>query len=565
MNNDIQVLTHREHVLTRPNMYIGSIDLNESLEYCEDQGKITRKKLSYVQGLLKIVDEIIDNAVDICIKTDFKADKVQVQIDRTSVTVTDNGVGIPVVETEQGWMPVLAWGKGMSGSNFTDENRTQAGMNGIGSFATNCFSKEFIGISDDGKKRLTVKFTNNAESYHLSVGKSTAHGCVVQFIPDFARFKLEGFDDTHIALLSQRVQMLALTYPQITFTFNGTKVNARSFKAFVEKFNRPYETVEDKNYAYAVMPADDEFEQYSYVNGLKITSGTHIDVFVNAISAKLKEKLEKKYKGIKPSDIKSHLFICCVLRHFPNAKFDSQSKSVITNSQAEINAFLSIDYDTFVRKILKNDEITSKITEIYRIREEMKRRDQLKGLEKSRKVKDDKYTPSITKNNYLLICEGYCLSEDTPLYTLNGVKTIKDINVQDELLGSDFKPVRVLAKTASLRRTLRIKTHGGDIVCSEKHRLMVYDTQEKVFKYATAGEIRDNRSMFKLVKSRLNQDSFYLPVTEVKGNIITSNLGKVKYTIERTNDNFIAVRNGKITKLSDVMPGDVLILAKYLN
>ena len=54
------------------------------------------KKATYVPALSKMVDEILDNAIDEAIRTNFKfANKINVSINNNEVTVTDNGRGIP--------------------------------------------------------------------------------------------------------------------------------------------------------------------------------------------------------------------------------------------------------------------------------------------------------------------------------------------------------------------------------------------------------------------------------------------------------------------------------------
>lgn len=417
-NNDIQNLTPREHLLLRPTMYIGSIDENETQEYLEKDDKVQLCTVSYIPALFKIINEIIDNSVDIAIKTNFKGcNKVSVKITNEYVEVQDNGPGIPVKKilnkntNVSEYMPKTAWGSMMSGSNFdTDANHVQAGMNGIGSYGTNVWSKKFIGISDDGENRYTVTFKDNAESCVQSLDKSKEHGVYVKFYPDLARFKIDKISEVYLDLVKQRLTNLSLTYPLITFKFNGKTLKTNTFKKYVQKFSDNFEILEGENFSYAFLPNDnDEFRFYSYVNGLSIKDGgTHLDVVVNNIVSRIREKLEKKFKGIKPADIKNKFMVVSFLRNFPNPKFNSQTKEKITNSSAEVNSYLGeVDYDTISKKILKNDVMINLITEIYKIKEEFKRRQEMKGLEKPKKIKDEKYTPPIGNNDVLIITEGY--------------------------------------------------------------------------------------------------------------------------------------------------------------
>ena len=67
-----QKKTSREHILERPNMYIGASNETTQQEYIFRNDKIIKTDVTYVQGLLKIINEIIDNSVDVAIKTNFK-------------------------------------------------------------------------------------------------------------------------------------------------------------------------------------------------------------------------------------------------------------------------------------------------------------------------------------------------------------------------------------------------------------------------------------------------------------------------------------------------------------
>ena len=410
---NIKKLTDREHLLLRPAMYIGATDLTASSEYVFDEDKIQFKEVRYVPGLLKIINEIIDNSVDVAIKSGFKdCNLISVKIDSDSVEVQDNGSGIPVLKNSDGnYLPELAWGHARAGSNFDDDaNRTQIGMNGVGSFATNCFSTKFVGTSDDGKKSYQITFKNNASEFTEKLSKSKSQGVNVKFWPDLSRFGLSEIDEVHKNLIFQRLINLSMSFPEITFKFNARKINVGTFKKYIQMFSNVSEVYETDNYKFAILHnPDDDFRQFSYVNGLKIPDGgTHIDVIINTIVYKLRDKLAKKFKTIKPGDIRNKLMIVAFLKNVKNTKFNSQSKEKITNSIKEINDYFGeIPYDQIVNKIFRNSEIIDPITEVYRIKEEFKRRQELKGLKKSvKKIKSEKYLPSTGSKKYLMICEG---------------------------------------------------------------------------------------------------------------------------------------------------------------
>lgn len=409
----IKKLSDREHIISRPSMYIGAVDLTKVNEYISEDNKIVYKEVQYVPGLIKIINEIIDNSVDVAIKTNFKSsNEISVKMTNKEVQVEDNGTGIPVKKSADGhYLPELCWNHARAGSNFDDDkNRTQIGMNGVGSYATACFSKKFTGHTDDGEKSYNIIIKDNASKFEEKIDVSKSQGTNVKFQPDLEKFGLVEIDDVHMNIIKQRLINLSMSFPGILFKFNGKKINVNSFKKYVALFNENSEVFETDDYRFAILPSsDDDFRQFSYVNGLKIPDGgTHIDIITTNIVSRLRDKLVKKYKSIKPGDIKNKLMIIAFLKNVKNTKFNSQSKEKITNGTAEINEYFGeIPFDSIVNKIMKNSSIIDPITEVYKIKEELKKRQELKDLNKSvKKIKSDKYLPSIGTKKYLMLVEG---------------------------------------------------------------------------------------------------------------------------------------------------------------
>lgn len=410
----IRKMSDRDHVLQRPAMYIGAVDPTKTSEYLLEDGKVVFKEIEVVPGLLKIINEIIDNSVDVAIKTNFEScNQISVKMGGDHVEVQDNGTGIPVKKNPDGhYFAELAWGHARAGSNFDDdENRTQMGMNGVGSYATNCFSEKFVGVTDDGVNRYTISFKDNADSFTETVGKSTGRtGVKVKFWPDFFRFGVSGIDETHMAVIQQRLINLSMSFPKIIFKFNGKKINVNTFRKYVSLFSSESEVYETEDYKIAILPnPEDDFRHFSYVNGLKIPDGgTHIDAVTTHVVTRLRDRLARRYKTIKPGDIKNKIMVVVFMKNFKNPKFNSQAKEKITNGAAEITRYFGdIPYDSLVDRIYKNKAIIDPITEVYRIKEEFKKRQELKELKKSsKKIRSEKYLPSIGKRKYLMLVEG---------------------------------------------------------------------------------------------------------------------------------------------------------------
>ena len=575
-NSKVVCLTDRDHVLKRPAMYIGAVNSVTSNEYIFENNKIEYKEVNFVPGLIKIINEIIDNSVDASVKSGFtKGTHISVNMTEDSVTVKDDGTGIPYDVINGKTSAEIAWGTMRSGSNFEDdEHRIQIGMNGVGSFCTNCFSKKFVGVSDDGTHKITCQFTNNASNCKTVEGPSKSAGVSVTFYPDLERFGLEKIDESHILIIKQRLINLNLTYPQITFKFNGKTININSFKKYVSLFGENPEVFETEKYSFAILHnSNDDFKQFSYVNGLKIDDGgTHIDLFSLNVVNRIRDSLVKKYKSIKPGDIKNKLFVIAFLKEFPNPKFNSQSKEKITNSNAEMSDYFGeINYDAISKRVLKNSTIIDPITEVYKIKEELKRRQEMKSLNTPKKIKNDKYLPAIGNSKYLLIVEGECLEQSTEVLMSDfTTKKIRNLHVNETLLSENYLPVTVSSISTSLKKVIKFKTPLGDILCGEGHRLKVYDVRDQQFKMLTAKEIKAGYAYYRFLKSKLNKDTQAIKIKlagkdwQGKYFALTDDDQYLSFTDD---DVFQVVRNGSVIRISSsyIQSNDLILMNKVVD
>lgn len=415
--DEFKVLEDRDHVLQRPAIYIGAVDEATYDEYLLDEGKIELRKVSYVQGLMKIISEFLDNCIDEAIRTKFKfANKISVSFDdkMNSITISDNGRGIPVEQIGEEWKPALAWTRARAGTNFNDDDRMTIGMNGLGSMLGVCYSLDFVGTTCDGINKCVVQCTNNLETTKVKVAPSNKQGTSVTFIPDLKRFKLKAKDvfkenSIYKKLLYQRLLNLSVCYPEIQFKFDGKVLKGSNVKNVMKLFGDSFEFISNGQCHIGIFHnPDDDFRQFSCINGLKIQNGgTHIDLIVNEVVSTIREKLSRRYKNIKPGEIKSKLFVVVYGHNFENPKFDSQTKEKITNSTQEIRTFLNgIDLDKLGKQILKNSSIIDPIVEIFKIKQEYANRKAIESAITKKVVRSKKYMPPISKNTYLLLTEG---------------------------------------------------------------------------------------------------------------------------------------------------------------
>lgn len=426
--NKFEVLTGRLQILQRPTMWIGAVDKTKQNMFVLSEDKVEHKEVEYVAAFRKIIDEILDNSLDALIAHRNSSGTIRVKMDDEKISIEDDGPGIPVIkkklseleeknlpeeeakQIKNSYLPQLAWTRLFSGSNFQDgENKTTIGAHGVGSTATVIFSTKFIGKTDDGKKSCTVKALNNMEKVSCSVGEtSKKSGTIVEFWPDLKRFKLDKVETVYQDIMRQRLLCLAITFPKIKFYFNGKRIDNNE-KKFMKLFSEDIVIVSfDKGFIGVYPNESDEFNFFTYVNGMHMgRGGSHVDFISWQIVNPIREKLVKKYKSIKPADIRNRLSLVVFMRDFPNPKFDSQTKETLTNAVGEISSYLnnSIDFEKFAKILLKTDAIINPIIDMFKLKEELKAKQELKKVKKI-KVKSDKYMSPIGEQKYLALCEG---------------------------------------------------------------------------------------------------------------------------------------------------------------
>lgn len=461
---EFKALDDISHVLTVPARYIGSVNPAEIETYIFRDGKFNFEKVVYTPGLLKIIEEIIDNSVDAYLNSSDRAPiTVKVNMTKTSVEVIDTGSGIPVVKykDETGKLPELngkylaelAWGRLKAGGSFK-EHRVGAGTHGEGSSLTNIFSKVFVGTTDDGKNKCKVMCKDNMHEIKTRLlSTSGKTGTTVYFEPDLARFNLTEITQEHFDLVKQRLINLSISFPDLKFYFNDEKVNV-NIKNFILAFSEDSVYTKSDNTVVGVFPSsNDEFQQYSYVNGLRIKDGgVHIDYIANAIVNPIRDKLVKKYKALKPADIKNRLGLVVFLKDFENPQFNSQTKDELKNPMSDVAKHIDgkIDFDKLAKDILKNDAIISPIVDMFKLKEELKARQELKQAKKAR-VKSDKYMSPIGQPKYLFLCEGQsaqsslcsCLGRDgCGYYACRGLPiNCLDNTIQKIAANQEFKDI----------------------------------------------------------------------------------------------------------------------------
>lgn len=362
MSDDFKILDDRSHILKRPAMYVGSITKESSTRFVNGE----YKDISYVPALVKITNEVIDNSIDEAIRTQFKfASHIKIDMTETTITVEDNGRGIPQdniidVDGSEVPRPVAAWTKAKAGSNFSDD-RVGIGANGVGSFCANVLSHEFKGVTGDGKSTMTVNCSLNAERIFVNKSLGKWQGTKVEFTPDFKRFGVSRITQEDIEITLDRIQSLAVAFPEITFTFNGKRIKFTN-KQLMEMYNGSVSYSKDN--VVAVVAGSDDFRSNSYANGVQtIKGGSHVDYFVNALCDAALPIIKRKHKITLPkASLKNGLTVVLFIRGMENLKFDSQTKETLTNTRAEVAQHLaSIPYANLAKDLVNDESVMGPI------------------------------------------------------------------------------------------------------------------------------------------------------------------------------------------------------------
>lgn len=369
IKNEIKILDDISHVKLRKGMYIGATSNEEREQFLFG----TYQKIKYVPGLVKIIEELINNCTDEAIRTNFKfANKISVSIDQetSTIIVEDNGRGLPqnMVNTPEGTeipAAVAAWTRVKAGSNFDDsQGFAGAGQNGVGASLTNIFSKSFIGITCDGDNTMTIKCENNLSSIDWKVKSGGKQGTKVTVVPDFEHFECKAIDDIVLSIFKDQLQTLAVTFPEIQFKFNNERIHG-NFKKYAKQFDENAIVMETDNIQFAIGSSADGFRHLSYINSIHTKAGgTHIDYVIEELVNELMPAIKRKYKvDVNKARIKECITLLLFVKGFPNARFDSQTKERLTSPWGEIKSHIDLDIKKLARMFVNTEEILMPIIE----------------------------------------------------------------------------------------------------------------------------------------------------------------------------------------------------------
>ncbi|WP_368191556.1 DNA topoisomerase (ATP-hydrolyzing) subunit B [Blautia sp. 1033sp1_1033st1_G9_1033SCRN_220408] len=358
--DQIQILEGLEAVRKRPGMYIGSTSS---------------------RGLHHLVYEIVDNSVDEALAGVCTEINVTINPDN-SITVTDNGRGIPVGINHKAGLPavevvftVLHAGGKFGGGGY----KVSGGLHGVGASVVNALSEWLeVSIYHEGKI-YQQRYERGKTMYSLKVTgdcEEDRHGTTVTFLPDKEIFEETVYD---YDILKQRLREMAFLTKGLKIVLKDNREGMErekifhyegGIREFVTYLNKSKEALypeiiycegnKDGVYVEVAMQHNDSYTEnsYAFVNNINTPEGgTHIVGFRNALTktfndyARKNKLLKDSEPNLSGDDIREGLTAIVSVK-IENPQFEGQTKQKLGNSEARgaVDSVVSKQLEIFLEQ-----------------------------------------------------------------------------------------------------------------------------------------------------------------------------------------------------------------------
>ena len=388
MSKDIstayQKKTHREHILSLPDTYIGSIANAEESVFLRDGESFTQQTITLNPGFYKLIDELLVNAHDQVVRLRTRnstnpVKKITISADSTHFYIENDGEPIDVVQHPEHkvWVPQMIFAELLTSTNYdASEKKLVGGKNGYGVKLVNIFAKHMEVMIVDAERKLSYQqrySMNMTRINEPTVKPSKSKSSVaVKWEPDFERFGMKEITPDMLRLIERRVWDLAMTVGKDTkVVWNGETLKCKNLVEYAKSYGCDpvvYESPNDR-WHIAIGQAEDGAYNQSFVNGIWTSKGgTHVDALVSQITTHIVEYLETKKKTkVKPSLVREQLAVFCVSL-IENPSFTSQTKETLTTKVSAFGSSPKLSDDT-LKKIVTKLGIVEKILEAQAVKD----------------------------------------------------------------------------------------------------------------------------------------------------------------------------------------------------
>ena len=384
--DQIQVLEGLEAVRKRPGMYIGSTS---------------------ERGLHHLVYEVVDNSIDEALAGYCTDVSVTIHQDN-SITVTDNGRGIPVDIHETGKpavevvLTVLHAGGKFGGDGY----KVSGGLHGVGVSVVNALSEYMdVQVKRDGKIHAISFRRGTTVSPMKVIGTTEETGTSVHFLPDKEIFTVTEYSfDT----LKHRLRELAFLNKEITIHLQDERSGKNEsfhydggIRSFVQHLNKKKEVLnpepiyfngtKDDIVVEIALQYNDSYQEniYSFVNNINTEEGgTHLAGFKIALTragndyARKNNIIKNNQGNLSGEDIREGL-TCVISLKIREPQFEGQTKTKLGNSEVRgiVDSIVSEglseyfeEHPDITKKILDKAVMASRAREAARKARELTRR-----------------------------------------------------------------------------------------------------------------------------------------------------------------------------------------------
>lgn len=441
--DNIKSLDWKEHIRTRPGMYIGKLGDGSSPD----------------DGVYILLKEVIDNCIDEFVMGAGK--NIDITIQDHTVSIRDYGRGIPL-----GKLVEVVSKMNTGGKYDSRAFKKSVGLNGVGTKAVNALSSYFCVASvRDGKKRQAEFSQGNLTSEETFEDVNEKQGTLVVFTPDASIFKNYKFRSEYIVRMLKNYVYLN---PGLTIHFNGEKFfSENGLKDLILEDNNP----EDFRYPIIHLSGEDieialthsktqyNEQYYSFVNGQNTTQGgTHLAAFREALVQTIREFFKKNYDA---SDVRKSV-IGAISIKVMEPVFESQTKTKLGSTEmggdlpsvrTYVLNFVQKHLDDFLHKNPETAEaIHQKIIQAERERKELSgirklaRERAKKASLHNRKLRDCRIHLTDTRDDRCLESTLFITEGDS---ASGSITKSRDVNTQ-AVFSLRGKPLNTYGKTKKI-------------------------------------------------------------------------------------------------------------------
>ncbi|MCC6370033.1 MAG: type IIA DNA topoisomerase subunit B [Bacteroidia bacterium] len=421
--DNIRSLDWKEHIRTRPGMYIGKLGDGSAFD----------------DGIYVLLKEVMDNCIDEFMMGE--GSRININVKDGAVSIRDFGRGIPLGKV------VEVVSKMNTGGKYDSEAfKKSIGLNGVGTKAVNALSVNFKVTSYRDGQAKTAEFSKGElVKEHKLVASTEKNGTMVEFVPDDSIFKKYHFVHEYI---DRMVWNYAFLNTGLKLYLNGQEYKSdNGLKDLLEKnitgeIIYPIIHLKGDDIELAMTHSNEHYseEYYSYVNGQYTTQGgTHQAAFREAVVKTIREFYKKEFE---PSDVRKSI-VAAISIKVQEPIFESQTKTKLGSSEIApggqsmrgfINDFIKQHLDNFLHKnpetaraieakILANERERKELSGIQKLARERAKKSSLhnKKLRDCRTHLDD-IKDGRRLETTLFICEGDSAS--------GSITKTRDVNTQ---------------------------------------------------------------------------------------------------------------------------------------